>query len=223
MSNYLDDYVSVQDRLKEFINAYPDYRIKTHVLMESLVPTCDVYIVKTELYRTEADAAPWTTGLSSESKSKQYALELAETGSLGRSLNLAGFFAKPSGAPKKAIQTTKPELAEFVKEQRPNDPEPIVWDVSQMVQELGAEIVDEIPLCSGGDGAMVLKQGNKEGKEYRGWVCPTPKSGHPAKWMKIGADGSRIVCLSTPEDRRRNGRSTRALLRRASQDLRTDE
>ena len=61
MSNYLDDYVSVQDRLKEFINAYPDYRIKTHVLEESLTPACDVYIVKTELYRTEADQAAWTT------------------------------------------------------------------------------------------------------------------------------------------------------------------
>jgi hypothetical protein len=189
MSNYLDDYVSVQDRLKEFINAYPDYRIKTHVLEESLTPSCDVYIVKTELYRTEADAAPWTTGLSSESKSKQYALELAETGSLGRSLNLAGFFAKPTGTPKKPIQTTKPELAEFVKEQRPNDPEPIVWDVTAIANEFGAEVIDEIPLCSGGDGPMVLKQGTKEGKEYRGWVCPTPKSGHPAKWMRIGSDG----------------------------------
>jgi len=189
MSNYLDDYVSVQDRLKEFINAYPDYRIKTHVLEESLTPNCDVYIVKTELYRTEADPAAWTTGLSSESKQKQYALELAETGSLGRALNLAGFFAKPSGTPKKAIQTTKPELAEFVKEQRPNDPEPIVWDVSEIANQLGAEIVDEIPLCAGGDGPMVLKQGTKEGKEYRGWVCPTPKSGHPARWMRIGSDG----------------------------------
>jgi hypothetical protein len=189
MSNYLEDYVSVQDRLKEFINAYPDYRIKTHVLEESLAASCDVYIVKTELYRTEADAVAWTTGLSSESKSKQYALELAETGSLGRALNLAGYFAKPSGVPKKPIQTTSPKLAEFVQEQRPNHPEPIVWDVSAIADELGAEVIDEIPLCSGGDGPMVLKQGTKEGKEYRGWVCPTPKSGHPARWMKIGSDG----------------------------------
>ena len=190
MSNYLDDYVSVQDRLKEFISEYPDYRIKSHVLEESLVSTCDVYIVKVELFRTEADLAAWTTGLSSESKSKQYALELAETGALGRALNLAGFFAKPVTAVKKPIQTTKPGLAEFIKEQRPNDPEPIVWDVSEMANQLGAEIVDEIPLCSGGDGPMVLKQGVKEGKEYRGWVCPTPKSGHPAKWMRINSDGS---------------------------------
>jgi len=189
MSNYLDDYVSVQDRLKEFINAYPDYRIKTHVLEESLTSACDVYIVKCELFRTEADAAAWTTGLSSESKSKQYSLELAETGALGRALNLAGYFAKPSGIPKKPIQTTKPELAEFVKEQRPNYPEPVVWDVSAIAEELGAEIVDEIPLCAGGDGPMVLKTGTKEGKEYRGWVCATPKSGHPARWMRIGSDG----------------------------------
>ena len=189
MSNYLDDYVSVQDRLKEFINAYPDYRVKTHVLEESLTPNCDVYIVKTELYRTEADAAAWTTGLSSESKQKQYALELAETGSLGRALNLAGFFAKPSGSPKKPIQTTKPQLAEFIKEQRPNDPEPIVWDVTAIAEEFGAEIIDEIPICN--HGPMILKQGNKEGKEYRGWVCTERnKSAQcPARWLKIGSDG----------------------------------
>lgn len=189
MSNYLDDYVSVQDRLKEFINAFPDYRIKSHVLEESLIPTCDVYIVKVELYRTEADSAAWTTGLSSESKSKQYALELAETGALGRALNLAGYFAKPSGTPKKPIQTTSKALGEFVADQRPNDPEPIVWDVTQVAEQFGAEIVDEIPLCGNGCGPMILKQGTKEGKEYRGWVCPIAKSGHPAKWMKIGSDG----------------------------------
>lgn len=189
MSNYLDDYVSVQDRLKEFINAYPDYRIKSHVLEESLIPTCDVYIVKVELYRTEADSAAWTTGLSSESKSKQYALELAETGALGRALNLAGYFAKPSGTPKKPIQTTNKALADFVADQRPNDPEPIVWDVSHIAEQFGAEVIDEVPLCANGCGPMILKQGTKEGKEYRGWVCPIAKSGHPARWMKIGADG----------------------------------
>jgi hypothetical protein len=189
MSNYLDDYVSVQDRLKEFINGFPDYRIKSHVLEESLIPTCDVYIVKVELYRTEADSAAWTTGLSSESKSKQYALELAETGALGRALNLAGYFAKPSGTPKKAIQTTNKALADFVADQRPNDPEPIVWDVSHIADQFGAEVIDEVPLCGNGCGPMILKQGTKEGKEYRGWVCPIAKSGHPARWMKIGADG----------------------------------
>jgi hypothetical protein len=119
----------------------------------------------------------------------QYALELAETGALGRALNLAGYFAKPSGTPKKAIQTTNKALAEFVADQRPNDPEPIVWDVSHIADQFGAEVIDEVPLCGNGCGPMILKQGTKEGKEYRGWVCPIAKSGHPARWMKIGADG----------------------------------
>lgn len=188
MSNYLDDYVGTWERYKQFIEAYPDYRIKTHVLAESLAKECDVYIVKCEIWRTEADANPWTTGLSSESKQKQYALELAETGSISRALNLAGYLAKPN-APKKPIQTTKPELAEFIKEARPNDPEPIVWDVSAIAEEFGAEVVDEIPICN--HGPMILKQGNKEGKEYRGWVCTERnKSAQcPARWMKIGSDG----------------------------------
>ena len=66
MSNYLDDYVGTWERFKIFTQENPDYRIKTHVLEESLAKECDVYIVKTEIYRTEVDSNPWTTGLSSD-------------------------------------------------------------------------------------------------------------------------------------------------------------
>ena len=193
MSNYLDDYVGTWERYKQFIAEYPDYRIKTFVLEESLVKDCDVYIVKCEIWRTEADANPWTTGLSSESKSKQYALELAETGSISRALNLAGYLAKPNPKPfqshKKPIETTSKNLAEFVKEQRPDDPAPIHHNIDYLVEQLGAEIADEVPICN--HGAMVLKNGVKDGNEYRGWVCPSRDRDAqcPAKWMKIDSDG----------------------------------
>lgn len=192
MSNYLEEYVGVQDRLKAFIDQYPDYRIKTHVLEESLVKDCTVYIVKTELYRTEADLHPWTTGLSSESKEKQYALELAETGSLGRALNLAGFFAKPlasNASHRKPAETTNKELGEFLKNQRPNDPQPIVWDVEYLKEELGAEVVEDMPICQ--HGTMVLKQGQKDGKPYRGWVCSSKNRDFqcPAQWQKQDETG----------------------------------
>ena len=193
MSNYLDDYVETWERYKQFISEYPDYRIKTHVLAESLVKECDVYIVKCEIWRTEADANPWTTGLSSESKSKQYALELAETGSISRALNLAGYLAKPNPKPyqshNKPIETTSKKLAEFVKEQRPDDPAPIHHNIEHLIETLGAEIADEVPICN--HGAMVLKNGVKDGNEYRGWVCPSRdrEAQCPAKWMKIDSDG----------------------------------
>ena len=189
MSNWLEDYEGVWDRFEKFKNDYPDYRHKSHILAESLIAQSDVFIIKTELYRTWNDPEPFATGLSSEVKSKQYSIELCETGSLGRALMMAGYPAKPKGFAKKPIETTSPKLAEFVKEQRPNDPEPIVWDVSQVAEQLGATVVDEMPLCQGGCGPMVLKTGTKEGKEYRGWVCSKRDSGHPAKWMKIGSDG----------------------------------
>ena len=151
-------------------------------------------MVKTEIYRTEVDSNPWTTGLSSESKSKQYALELAETGSLSRALNLAGYLAKPNGAKpyqshNKPIQTTNPKLAEFIKEQRPDDPEPIVHNIDHLIETLGAEIADEVPLCN--HGPMVLKNGTKDGKDYRGWVCPERdrEAQCPAKWMKVDESG----------------------------------
>ena len=107
---------------------------------------------------------------------------------------MAGYLAKPNGSKPhqshyKPIQTTSEKLAEFVKEQRPEDPEPIVHNIQHLVDELGAEIVDEVPICN--HGAMVLKQGNKEGKDYRGWVCSSKDRNEqcPAKWMKIDESG----------------------------------
>ena len=38
---------------------------------------------------------------------------------------------------------------------------------------------------------MVLKTGNKEGKDYRGWVCSSRNRDDqcPAKWMKVDESG----------------------------------
>ena len=189
MSNWLDNYEGVWERFSKFKAEFPDYRHNSHVLAESLSKDSDVFIVKTELWRTWNDTEPFATGLSSEPKSKQYAIELAETGSLGRALQMAGYAAKNGNVPQKPIQTTKPQLAEFIKEQRPSDPEPIVWDVTAIANEFGAEIVDEIPLCN--HGPMILKQGNKDGKEYRGWVCSERNKSAQcsARWQRIGSDG----------------------------------
>jgi len=93
MSNWLENYEGVWDRFNKFKAEYPDYRHKSHVLAESLSRESEVFIVKTELWRTWNDTEPFATGLSSELKSKSYAIEMAETGSLGRALQMAGYAA----------------------------------------------------------------------------------------------------------------------------------
>lgn len=186
MSNWLDNYEGVWERFNKFKAEFPDYRHKSHVLAESLNKDSDVFIVKTELWRTWNDTEPFATGLSSEVKSKQYAIELAETGSLGRALQMAGYAAKNGNVPLKPIQTTSPKLAEFVKEQRPNDPEPIVWDVSDVVESLGAEVIDDVPICS--HGVMIYKEGHNDRGDYRGFVCPS-KEKSCNKWYKLDSNG----------------------------------
>jgi hypothetical protein len=186
MSSWLENYEGVWERFNKFKAEFPDYRHKSHVLAESLTKDSSVYIVKTELWRTWNDPEPFATGLSSEDKGKPYAIEMAESGSLGRALQVAGYAAKPNGAPKKPIQTTSPKLAEFVQEQRPNDPEPIVWDVSAVAEQLGAEVIDDVPICS--HGVMIYKEGHNDRGDYRGFVCPS-KEKSCNKWYKLDSAG----------------------------------
>jgi hypothetical protein len=65
MSNWLENYEGVWDRFNKFKAEYPDYRHKSHVLAESLSRESEVFIVKTELWRTWNDTEPFATGLSS--------------------------------------------------------------------------------------------------------------------------------------------------------------
>jgi len=91
----LSNYETVEDRLIKFWKDYPDGRIATELVEWST----NRFIVKTYLYRTEADLQAWTTGLAFEMVSDRgvnatSALENAETSSIGRALAAAGYATK---------------------------------------------------------------------------------------------------------------------------------
>ena len=100
MSFNLDDYETVESRIKKFYEQNPDGRIVTKWLNEFRInDTSDTYIVKASVYLTAGDQAnklPKATGLAVEAAKGQqaeWAMELAETSAIGRALanmNLSG-------------------------------------------------------------------------------------------------------------------------------------
>ena len=91
----LDDYEPVEVRLEKFWKEHEDGRIETELLEASK----DRFIVMARLYRTEADAKCWTTGIAEETVSQRgvnqtSALENCETSAIGRALANAGYATK---------------------------------------------------------------------------------------------------------------------------------
>jgi hypothetical protein len=91
----LDDYEPVEVRLEKFWKEHEDGRIETELLEASK----DRFIVMARLYRTEADAKCWTTGIAEETVASRgvnqtSALENCETSAIGRALANAGYATK---------------------------------------------------------------------------------------------------------------------------------
>lgn len=186
----LQDYETVEERLEKFWKQYPDGRIETE-LIES---TGTRFIVLARLYRTEADARYWTSGLAYENISERgvnstSALENCETSAIGRALANAGFASKGkrpsreemSKAARGGFERTKPTGgvaqpdAWTIKVENPADPlevkdskMPEPGFIELLENELGAE---ELPTCKHGE--MKRKEGtsSKTGKPYMGYVC----------------------------------------------------
>jgi hypothetical protein len=91
----LEDYETVEERLIKFWKDHEDGQIHTRLLENS----ASRFIVEASIYRTEADARPWTTGLAEETVQGRgvnatSALENCETSAIGRALANAGYATK---------------------------------------------------------------------------------------------------------------------------------
>jgi hypothetical protein len=208
----LADYETVESRLEKWWKDYPDGRVATKI--EQATDTR--YIVSAELFKTEADAKAYATGLASESVSDRgvnstSALENCETSAIGRALANAGYAAKGKRASREEMDKVnraefKPkysapgsksaamEMALHIVEQKSNavadGSGPVEWSVGETIAQIG-EVVDVSFTCIHGD--MVKKEGlsKSNNKPYAGYVCPAPKGEQCSpKWAKLTAAGT---------------------------------
>lgn len=192
----LSDYEPVEVRLEKFIKDHPDFRIST----ELEVVETSRYIVKAYLYKTSQDSIAWATGYAEETVSTRgvnqtSALENCETSAIGRALANAGYAPKgkrPSREEMKKVAPNHPAL-QVVPDAIPVDVD--YWNTSFKEQAVIADIVNiQSPTETCDHGAMDWKTGEKNGKQWGGFLCPvksqtggTPSC--PARWYVVSSSG----------------------------------
>ena len=191
----LDDYETVEERLIKYWKDHPDGQIHTEIIEFS----GSRFIVKANIYRTEADARPWTTGLAEETVQGRgvnatSALENCETSAIGRALANAGYATKGKRASreemskvadaakvKAKVEEVKAKMADTSKEYVPvakaDDPW-TQWEAAPVTTE--EQAVETVKAVLGGTapeetcthGARVWKTGtSKAGKPWGMWKC----------------------------------------------------
>lgn len=211
----LEDYETVEERLIKFWKEHPDGQIHTKVLEH----TTGRFIVEASIYRTEADARPWTTGLAEETVQGRgvnatSALENCETSAIGRALANAGYATKGKRASREEMTKVKAnepkpfaaKLAEKITVTNEEDPWTIkavepsapAVDAVQLVKDvLGGKTQEDIPSCKHGE--MVWKHGvsQKNKKPWGQFRCTKQGPAGPGAeafcdpiWYMISDDGS---------------------------------
>jgi hypothetical protein len=199
----LEDYETVEERLIKFWKDHEDGQIHTRLLDSG----SGRFIVEASIYRTEADARPWTTGLAEETVQGRgvnatSALENCETSAIGRALANAGYATKGKRASREEmskvatikkteaiIDQTKAKMAEtsgtYVPVVKEDDP----WTIKESsMPPTMEEAVSTVKEIIGGQterdiprcthGDMIWKTGqSKAGKPWGHFKCPYAVTG----------------------------------------------
>ena len=193
----LDDYETVEERLVKFWKDHKDGQIHTQLLEQ----TASRFIVLASIYRTEADARPWTTGLAEETVQGRgvnatSALENCETSAIGRALANAGYATKGKRASREemskvaakqvveeTVQQVKAKMADtsqqYVPVAKADDPwatweTPPVATVEQAVEMVQQALGGTAVDESCVHGKRIWKTGTTKAgnKQWGHWRCP---------------------------------------------------
>jgi hypothetical protein len=194
----LSEYETVDSRIHQFYAEYKDGRIVTE--MELIDMEKGLCIFKAYIYKDSVKTMPDATGYADGARKDrgvdaQFWINNAETSSIGRALANLGLSAKgkrPSFEEMKQVAPNHPAL-QVVPDAVPVDVD--YWNTSFKEQAVIADIVNiQSPTETCDHGAMDWKTGEKNGKQWGGFMCPvksqtggTPSC--PARWYVVSSSG----------------------------------
>ena len=177
----LESYEDVNSRIKRFRETHVSGRIETQIIDIDI--TKGYILIQASVYREHEDLVPSAIDYAFEIRSERgvnrdFWVENAVTSAVGRAI---GLLMPSEKRPTKQDMEKVERLSHVPAQSDPwatftvstSDAES-VGDVLQLVSDkLGAEIVEESPLCA--HGRMLPKSGtsSKTGRPYSGFVCPS--------------------------------------------------
>ena len=182
---FLDDYEDVQDRVTRFKTAFPVGRIVTDIIQFDAEK--GFVLVAASIYREHEDTLPASVDYAFGQRDtypvnmRKFYVEDTVSSAIGRALNgVLETLKKPTkqDMAKVEIKTeakTPPQQFvntwdEFIETPKNDTPPQSLDEAAALIQaELGATPDEPIPTCK--HGAMVIKEGVKAGKPWRGAMC----------------------------------------------------
>jgi hypothetical protein len=192
----LEEYTTVRERVIEFWKRNPNGRIETEILEWS----DKRFIVAARLYRNVEDTKPFSTGLAHEAitdrgVNKDFALENGATSAIGIACANANIGIEKHKASREEMSKVAPNHPAL---RVVPDPVPVdvdYWNTSFKEQAVIADIVNiESPHETCDHGAMDWKTGEKNGKQWGGFMCSAKSQtggipACPARWYVISSSG----------------------------------
>ena len=183
MTNFLEGYEPVAERIEKFWLLYPTGRISTILITDE--PTR--FVVRCDLYREADDLIPFANDYAEEIRSssgvnRTSALENCVTSAIGRACHTGGISKYSEGVPRPSFEEMR--HLSVVQDAPRNDP----WTGKEIIEEIAVALAGQVfnpdaPTCQ--HGSMIRKDGvNGKGHPYAGWVCISKDRGFqcPAKW-----------------------------------------
>lgn len=197
MAGFLDNYETVNQKVQRLHATWPTNRIETSIIDWN--PEKGFIMIECRIYRQYEDEKPAAIDFAHgmvgayNVQMKRWYVEDTVSSAIGRCASVVlGSEEKPT---REQMQQVEQMPKAFVEDDPWAKP---IWEdgfttaktaVDQIKSELGGQLETESPICA--HGHMILKEGDKNGKPYRGHVCPEKVKANQCRaiWYVLGSDG----------------------------------